>query len=89
MVQLMAVGLDMAIADPLDNDLREFIRIVEERDESMPLGKLLVKLYDRTAAVEELQPEDVDMSDPQQAAIWKTVRILLNKTIYADAYLTI
>jgi 5-methyltetrahydrofolate corrinoid/iron sulfur protein methyltransferase len=89
MVQLMAVGLDMAIADPLDNDLREFIRIVEERDESTPLGRLLVKLYDRTAAMEELQPEDVDMSDPQQAAIWKTVRILLNKTIYADAYLTI
>jgi cobalamin-dependent methionine synthase I len=89
MVQLMAVGLDMAIADPLDDDLREFIRIVEERDESTPLGKVLVKLYDRTAATEELQPEDVDMSDPQQAAIWKTVCILLNKTIYADAYLTI
>ena len=89
MVQLMAAGLDMAIADPLDADLAEFIRIVEQRDESSPLGKLLVKLYDRTAAVEELQPEDVDMSDPEQLAVWKTVRVLLNKTIYADAYLTI
>ncbi len=89
MVQLMAAGLDMAIADPLDADLNEFIRIVETRDESTPMGKLLVTLYDRTAAMEELQPEDVDMSDPQQAAIWKTVRILLNQTIYADAYLTI
>jgi len=89
MVQLMAAGLDMAIADPLDRDLAEFIRIVEQRDESTPVGKLLVTLYDRTAAMEELQPEDVDMSDPAQAAIWKTVRILLNKTIYADAYLTI
>jgi len=89
MVQLMAVGLDMAIADPLDSDLAEFIRIVETRDESTPMGKLLVTLYDRTAAMEELQPEDVDMGDPQQAAIWKTVRILLNQTIYADAYLTI
>ncbi len=89
MVQLMAAGLDMAIADPLDNDLNEFIRIVEQRDESTPLGRLLVTLYDRTAAMEELQPEDVDMSDPQQAAIWKTVRVLRNKTIYADAYLTI
>jgi len=89
MVQLMAVGLDMAIADPLDKDLAEFIRIVEQRDESTPLGKLLVTLYDRTAAMEELQPEDVDMSDPQQVAVWKTVQILLNKTIYADAYLTI
>ena len=89
MVQLMAAGLDMAIADPLDSDLAEFIRIIELRDESTPVGKLLVTLHDRTAAMEELQPEDVDMSDPAQAAIWKTVRILLNKTIYADAYLTI
>jgi len=89
MVQLMAAGLDMAIADPLDSDLAEFVRIVEQHDESTPVGKLLVTLYDRTAAMEELQPEDVDMSDPAQAAIWKTVRILLNKTIYADAYLTI
>ena len=37
--------------------------------------------------MEELQPEDVDMGDPEQAAIWKTVQILLNKVIYTDAYL--
>ena len=89
MVQLMAAGLDMVIADPLDAELAEFVRIVEQRDESTPLGKLLIKLYDRAAAVEELEPEDVDMNDPQQAAVWKTVRVLLNKTIYADSYLTI
>jgi hypothetical protein len=35
----------------------------------------------------ELQPEDVDMDDPEQAAIWKTVQVLLNKVIYTDAYL--
>jgi len=89
MVELMAVGLDMAIADPLDKDLAELIRIVEQRDESTPMGRLLIKLYDCTAEMEELQPEDVDMNDPPQAAIWKTVRILSNQTIYADAYLTI
>ena len=27
------------------------------------------------------------MDDPEQAAIWKTVQILLNKVIYADGYL--
>ena len=31
---------------------------------------------------------NVDMSDPEQAAIWKTVQILLNKVIYAEGYLT-
>ena len=87
MVMLMAAGLDCAIANPLDKELREYIRIVEERDGSTPLGRLLLKLYDAVAAEQELQPEDVDMDDPEQAAVYKTVQILLNKVIYTDSYL--
>ncbi len=89
MVMLMGAGIDMVIADPFDRKLMEWIRIVEERDESMPLHKLLLKLHDRVEAMEELQPEDVDMSDPQQADVWKTVQVLLNKVIYTDSYLRI
>jgi len=87
MVMLMGAGIDMVIADPLDRDLMEWIRVVEERDESTPLNKLLLKLHDRVEAMEELQPGDVDMSDLQQADIWKTVQVLLNKVIYTDSYL--
>ena len=29
------------------------------------------------------------MPIPEQAAIWKTVQILLNKVIYADSYLRV
>jgi 5-methyltetrahydrofolate corrinoid/iron sulfur protein methyltransferase len=87
MVMLMGVGIDMIIADPLDKDLLEFIRVVEERDESTPLNRLIVTLYDRVAAMEELQPEDVDLDDPDQVDVWKTVQVLLNKVIYTDAYL--
>jgi 5-methyltetrahydrofolate corrinoid/iron sulfur protein methyltransferase len=87
MVMLMGAGVDMVIADPFDSELLEWIRVVEERDESTPLNKLLLKLHDRVEAMDELQPEDVDMSDPQQADIWKTVQILLNKVIYTDSYL--
>jgi 5-methyltetrahydrofolate corrinoid/iron sulfur protein methyltransferase len=87
MVMLMGAGIDMVIADPLDRELMELIRVVEERDESTPLDRLLLKLHDRVEAMEELQPEDVDMSDPQQADIWKTVQVLLNKVIYTDQYL--
>jgi len=89
MVMLMAVGLDMAIADPLDRKLKEFIRIVEDRDESTPVGKLVLTLHDRTAEGEEVTPDDVDMKDPEQVAIWKTIQILMNKVIYADAYLSV
>jgi len=84
---LMGGGLQMMIADPLDVELMETIRIMEERDDSTPAGRLYISIYDRVAAMEEPQVEDVDMSDPEQVAIWKTVQILLNKVIYADSYL--
>jgi 5-methyltetrahydrofolate corrinoid/iron sulfur protein methyltransferase len=87
LVMLMAAGLDAAIASPLDRKQNEFIRIVEERDTSTSVGELLVNLYDATAAMEELDPALVDMDDPDQVAIWKTVQILENKVIYAHGYL--
>jgi 5-methyltetrahydrofolate corrinoid/iron sulfur protein methyltransferase len=87
LVMLMGAGIDIVIADPLDADLMKIAGIVEGRDESTPYNQLLVKLYDRVAAMEEFQPEDVDMTDPEQAGVWKTVQVLLNKTIFTDAYL--
>jgi 5-methyltetrahydrofolate corrinoid/iron sulfur protein methyltransferase len=87
LVMLMAAGLDSAIADPLDEQLAEYVRIVEERDDSTALGNLLLTLYDKTAAMEELEPSDVDMGDPAQVDVWKTVQILYNKVIYAHSYL--
>ena len=84
---LMGAGLQMMIANPFDEKLKETIRVIEERDESTPVGRLYLKIADRIAAMEEPQLEDVDMTDPEQVAIWKTVQILLNKVIYADSYL--
>ncbi len=84
---LMGAGLRMMIADPTDEKLKETVRIIEERDDSTPLGRLYLKLHDRIAAMEEPSVEDVDLDDPEQVAVWKTVQILLNKVIYADSYL--
>jgi 5-methyltetrahydrofolate corrinoid/iron sulfur protein methyltransferase len=84
---LMGVGLQMMIADPLDSELKETIRVIEERDDSTPVNRLYLKISDHIANMEEPSFEDVDTSDPQQMAIWKTVQILLNKVIYADSYL--
>jgi 5-methyltetrahydrofolate corrinoid/iron sulfur protein methyltransferase len=85
---LMGVGLNMMIANPMDKEQGEVIRVIETRDESTPVGRLYLKIADRIAAMEEPQVDDVDFSDPEQVAIWKTVQILLNKVIYADGYLT-
>lgn len=88
-VMLMGAGLNMMIADPLDKKLNEFIRVVEQRDDSTSFNRLLLALHDAVAAGEELSPAAVDMSDPEQVAVWKTVQILLNKVIYADSYLRV
>lgn len=84
---LMGGGLNMMIADPLDEGLKETINVIEGRDESTAVGRLMIKIHDRIEAMEEPQMEDVDMDDKEQVAIWKTVQILLNKVIYADSYL--
>ena len=89
LVMLMGAGLDSAIADPFDAQQNEFIRIVEQRDGSSPLGKLVVALYDASAAMEELEPGRVDEGDPRQVELFKTYRMLQNQVIYADSYLRI
>ena len=84
---LMGAGLQMMIANPFDEELKEVVRIVEERDASTPLGRLYVAISDRIAAMEEPSIDDVDLDDAEQLRVWKTVQILLNRVIYADGYL--
>jgi hypothetical protein len=78
----------MMIANPLDEKQNDVIRWIETKDTSNALARVYNKIADRTAASEEPQAEDFDMSDPDQLAIWKTTRIQQNKVIYADGFLT-
>jgi 5-methyltetrahydrofolate corrinoid/iron sulfur protein methyltransferase len=84
---LMGVGLEMMIADPLDKELMEVVRIIEERDASTPIGKLYLTIHDKTGSMEEITMDDIDANDKEQVAIWKTIQILLNRVIFADSYL--
>ena len=87
LVMLMAVGIDAAILDPLDQEIMNTLRTIAHRDASTAVGSLYLKLFDAVAAGGELELSDVDMNDPAQADIWKTVQVLLNKVIYTDSYL--
>ena len=87
LAMLMGVGLQMMIADPLDEEQNKVIKWIEEKDTSTPLAAAYNKIAERSAVNEEPQMGDFDTSDPDQAAIWKTTQILLNKVIYADGYL--
>jgi 5-methyltetrahydrofolate corrinoid/iron sulfur protein methyltransferase len=84
---LMGVGLQMMIANPFDEKQNEVIKWIETRDAASALARVYNKIAERISAGEEPQVEDFDLGDPDQAAIWKTIQILLNKVIYADAYL--
>lgn len=87
LAMLMGVGLQMMIANPFDKDQNDVIRWIETKDTSTALGGVYNKIAERIAASEEPQIEDFNLGDPDQAAIWKTTQILLNKVIYADGYL--
>jgi len=88
LVMLMGAGLDAVVMDPLDAEARAFMRIVKERDGRTPLSRLLLRLYDVTAAGAELDAAAVDEDDPRQVALFKTVQVLTNQVIYADSYLS-
>lgn len=88
LAMLMGVGLQMMIANPFDQEQNDVIRWIETKDTGSPLARVYNKIAERTAAGEEPEFADFDMTDPDQSAIWKTTQILLNKVIYADSYLS-
>jgi 5-methyltetrahydrofolate corrinoid/iron sulfur protein methyltransferase len=87
LVMLMGAGMDTAILDPFDKELMDTIRILENRDDSTPIGKAYLALYDACATGEEFDTSILDMSNARQAELAKTVAVLKNKTIYAHNYL--
>ncbi|MFC1944913.1 dihydropteroate synthase [Chloroflexota bacterium] len=87
MVMMLGAGLDSAIADPLDEELRVVLNIIDNRDDATEKGKVYLGLYDAYAAMEEYDTSPVDMNDPELKDIAKTIDILQNKTLYAHGYL--
>lgn len=85
---LLAAGLDALVANPLDPELMEVIRVVRERDVSTAYDRLLLRLFDVTKSDVELDVASIDESDPSQVALFKTVQVLSNRLIYADSYLS-
>jgi 5-methyltetrahydrofolate corrinoid/iron sulfur protein methyltransferase len=87
LIMLMGAGMDTAILDPCDRELMEIIRILENRNDSTPIGKAYLALYDSCASGVEFDTSILNMSDVKQANLAKTVAIFKNKTIYAHNYL--
>jgi 5-methyltetrahydrofolate--homocysteine methyltransferase len=84
---LLSAGMDALVANPLDPELMEVVRVVREREATTAYDRILLRLHDATSAGVELDIASVDQSDPEQVALYKTVQVLTNKLIYADSYL--
>jgi cobalamin-dependent methionine synthase I len=87
LAMLLGAGLDAAVVDPLDEQLRRFVRLIEQRDSSTPLGRLLAALQQAVPEGRGLRSGEVDLHDPEQSAIFKTVRLLRGEVGYSDSYL--
>jgi 5-methyltetrahydrofolate--homocysteine methyltransferase len=85
---LQAAGVDILVANPLDPELMEALRVVRERDAVTAYDRLLLRLYDVTRAEVDLDSASVDRSDLDQISLFKTVQVLTNQVIYADSYLS-
>lgn len=84
---LLSAGVDALVANPLDPELMEVVRVVREREATTAYDRILLRLHDATSAGVELDIASVDESDPEQVALYKTVQVLTNRLIYADSYL--
>jgi 5-methyltetrahydrofolate corrinoid/iron sulfur protein methyltransferase len=84
---LLAAGLDALVANALDSDLMDVIRLVTGRDAVTPFDRLLLRLFDVTKAEVDLEPAFVDRSDEEQVKLYTTIQVLNNDLIYADSYL--
>jgi len=84
---LLAAGIDGLSANLQDPDLMDVMRIVRERDAATAYDRLLLRLFDVTAAEIELDIASIDESDQAQVNLFKTVQVLTNRVLYADSYL--
>jgi len=87
LTMLLAAGVDALVADVLDPDLMDVMRVVLDRDPTTSYDRLLLRLFDVTKADVDLDPASANQSDPEQVKLFKTIQILNNQVLYADAYL--
>ena len=86
LTMMLAAGIDALVANPLDPDLLDVMRVVLDRDPTTAYDRLLLRLFDVTKAEVELDPSFADPSDPEQTKLLRTVQVLNNELLYADSY---
>lgn len=89
MVLAAGAGLDSAIVDAFDKELLRINSVISSQEAQKPSDKLVLKLFGMMQNYGELEDIDYDKDDREQAEIYKTAEILLNKKVYTHSYLNI
>jgi cobalamin-dependent methionine synthase I len=84
---ILAAGVDALVANVLDPDLMEVVRVVTQRDATSGYDRLMLRLFDVTKAEVDMDPAFADRSDPEQVNLLKTIQVLNNDLLYAESYL--
>ncbi|MBI2854406.1 MAG: dihydropteroate synthase [Chloroflexi bacterium] len=87
LIMMLGAGLDAPIADVFDAELMRIPRVLESRDDSTPVNKVYLGIYDAYQSGEKYDPSGADMSDQRVRDIVKTVQVLEGKNLYAHSYL--
>jgi 5-methyltetrahydrofolate corrinoid/iron sulfur protein methyltransferase len=86
-VLAMGCGLDTAIIDAFDSELIRINKVIESKTPEKESDKLLINLHNMMSEFGELEDISYNKDNPDEDAIYKTARIILNKNIYANNYL--
>lgn len=89
MVLMAGCGLDMVIADSLDEEFMRINKILKTEECEKSYDKLLISLKEMMLNFGELEDLSYNKNDLEEAKIYKTAEILLNKKIYSHSYLEI
>lgn len=89
LVLAMGCGLDSAIVDAFDIELKQFVDLIKNEKPQTEKDKLVFNLYSMMKDFGELEDVYYNADDPDQVAIYKTAQVILNKFIYAHNYLNI
>jgi len=86
-VMASGCGLDTAIIDAFNTELIRVINIAETGKPEKESDNLYINIYNMMQEFGELEDVSYNKENPEEEAIYRTAKILMNKNIYAHNYL--
>jgi len=75
--------------DSFDSELLRINGLLENQTPQNAADELILSIYETMRDFGEIDDVACDLSDRNQLEIFKTARVLLNKTVYSNSYLEI